>query len=597
MSTSSSISTNLTDGVPAVPPDGVPLLELDHLGVRASAASGRGTLVEDCSLRIAPGEAVGLVGESGSGKTLSVRSVAGLLPDGFTTSGTIRYAGTDLDSLSAGQRRALRARRTGMIFQTPRTHLNPLRTIGDFMTEALVTVAGSTRADADRKAVQLLGEVGVPQPEHRMRQRPAQLSGGLLQRVMIASALAMDPDLLLADEITTALDVTTQEEVMAILEELREQRHMALLFITHDLALASAVCDRIAVMQQGRTIETLDADRMEATATQEYTRTLLRAATTGRAGAAPSEDEAAGGGVEGPRPTPLLEMHDLRKVYKVRGGELTAVDGIGFELRPGESLGIVGESGSGKSTTARILCGLERSDGGVVKVGGERWTRPARTQGARRSRAKKVQMVFQDPFLSLSPRQTVRQCLTDAVRVQSAGALPAGVEARVAELAAAVHLDEELLDSRPGNLSGGQCQRVAIARALAAEPQILVLDEAVSALDVTTQVEVLELLDRIRRGTGVALLMITHDLTVVRHRCDWLVVMKSGRIEEQGRAADIMDSPKAEYTRQLIESIPRPGWKPRRRSVREAQNGIAAGGARGRVADADGGLAGAGQVA
>lgn len=558
-----------TPSIDPTPSDGVPLLELDHLGVTASAASGRGTLVADCTVQVARGEAVGLVGESGSGKTLSVRSVAGLLPHGFSTSGAIRYAGTDLQSLTPAQRRDLRAQHIGIVFQTPRTHLNQLRTIGEFMTEAMVSVGGVSRVDAARRAVELLGEVGVPRPEHRMRQRPAQLSGGLLQRVMIASTLAMDPDLLLADEITTALDVTTQEEVMAVLNDLREQRGLALLFITHDLTLAGAVCDRIAVMQHGRTIETLPADRIASDARQAYTRTLLKAALRGRDG----EQEPRSRPPEvTPRPTPLLQLSGLRKSYKVRGGaDLAAVDGVGFELRPGESLGIVGESGSGKSTTARILCGLEAGDAGTIRVDGEDWGRPARSQGARRARAKRVQMVFQDPFLSLSPRQTVRQCLTDAVRVQIRGTLPAEVQARVERLAAAVRIDPELLDSRPGALSGGQCQRVAIARALAAEPQILVLDEAVSALDVTTQAEVLELLDTIRRRTGVALLMITHDLTVVRHRCDWLVVMHDGRIEEQGRAADIMDHPSAEYTRRLIESIPRPGWKPRRRRDRQAE--------------------------
>ena len=541
-----------------------PVLQLRGLEIAMPTADGPRTLVHDCTLDVALGESVGLVGESGSGKTLSVRAIAGLLPESFTTGGLIAVEGQDLAALDERGRRELRAHRIGMAFQTPRAHLNPLRTIGDFLTEALVTVGGVTPSAAEDRAIELLDEVGVPSPARRLRQRPAELSGGLLQRVMIASTLAMDPRLLLADEITTALDVTTQEEVMAVIGDLRRHRDLSLLFITHDLALAGAVCDRVVVMKQGRTIETLRAATMRKDATEDYTRILMSASLDADAPLL----EAPGAALDDP---PVLQVDGLRKSFRVRAARgtgheiLTAVDDVAFALSAGGSLGIVGESGSGKSTTARIICGLERADAGTVRVAGDDWSTPARSGAERRARAKTVQMVFQDPYQSLDRRQTVRQCLTEAVRVHRRSDDRSAVAARVMELMGAVHLDETLLDVRPRSFSGGQRQRVAIARALAAEPRILVLDEAVSALDVTTQVEVLTLLERIRLDTGVALLMITHDLTVIRRLCDEVVVMRDGRIEEHGDTATVLDDPQADYTRLLLDSIPRAGWVPQRR--------------------------------
>ncbi|WP_297006160.1 ABC transporter ATP-binding protein [uncultured Corynebacterium sp.] len=525
------------------------VLEIDHLSIDATLRGVDRTLVHDSTLHVTAGETLGLVGESGSGKSLTLRAVAGLLPEDFRYEGTIRVDGRVLADLTPGELRELRAHRIGMIFQTPRAHLNPLRTIGDFLTEALVTVDGRTREEADAIAAGLLAEVGFDEPRRRMAQYPSDLSGGLLQRVMIAAALTTDPDILLADEITTALDVTTQEEVMAVLGDLQRERNLALLFVTHDLALAGAVCDRITVMKEGRVIETLAAATMGQDATDPYTRELLGAAL-------PCDLD-----VESPTATdPVLTVTGLRKTY----GNFVAVDDLSFDLLPGGSLGIVGESGSGKSTTVRMICGLESRDAGSVTVKGESWDRPAKSTRERRRRAGLVQMVFQDPYQSLDPRQSVADCLTEAVSLQRPSDSRDQHRTRVGELLAMVRLDASFADAKPRGLSGGQRQRVAIARALAADPEILVLDEAVSALDVTTQVEILTLLDTIRRTTGVALLMISHDIVRTRRVCEHIVVMRHGTAVDQGPIADILDHPTSEYTRTLLASVPREGWTPQR---------------------------------
>lgn len=517
-------------------------------------------LVENCTLTVGRGEVVGLFGESGSGKSLSARAVADLLPAGLSSAGTTLVDGTALSELSRSERTSFRAHHIGMVFQTPRAHVNPLRSIGDFMTEAMRYVDGVPADRAAARAESLLVDVGITDPRRRMKQYPAQLSGGLLQRVMIASALAMEPKLLLADEITTALDVTTQEEVMAVLLDLQRQRDLSVLFITHDLALARAVCDRLVVMEQGRTIETLSATAMDQAA-HPYTRRLVAAAADPR----PPDPRTSADPV-------VLDVRGLRRTFKVpsetgRGtDELVAVDDIHITVHEGEAVAILGESGSGKSTTARIICGLERADAGTIDVKGNDWSRPPRRARHRRLRAAIVQMVFQDPFQSLDPRQTVQQCLAEAVRLHST--LRADeLDGRIRELMGLVRLDPTLLRARPRALSGGQRQRVAIARALAAEPELLVLDEAVSALDVTVRAEILDMLDDIRQRTGVALLMITHDFDVAKRLCSRVVVMKNGRVEETGPITDVLTNPTADYTRTLLNSIPRPGWTPRPSAV------------------------------
>lgn len=539
------------------------ILELRNLKVTKQTAEADQVLVHECSLFVKAGESLGLVGESGSGKTLSLRAIAGLLPDSLIAEGQLLSNGVDFASVDPRELKEFRTKKIGMIFQSPRAHINPLRTVGDFMTEALITVAGVSPKNAQKRAIELLDEVGIPNPSKRMNQRPGELSGGLLQRVMIAATLAMEPEILLADEISTALDVTTQEEVMAIIGELRKNRDLAMLFVTHDLALAQAVCDRITVMKDGRTIETHPSNKILTEAKDPYTKKLLNAAL---------DIEELSGDFSNAQETPLIQVQNLNKTFQVKKAKgwgkepFVAVNKISFELKPGQSLGIVGESGSGKSTTAKVLCGLEKATSGSVIVKGESWEKPATSARSRRARASVIQMVFQDPYQSLDPRQTVKQCLTEAIAVQGKHKNES-MDGAVRKLMESVQLSTALIDRRPRMLSGGQRQRVAIARALAAEPEVLVLDEAVSALDVTTQVEILTLLDRIRRETNVALLMISHDLTVVRRLCDEVIVMKSGFVEEQGSIADVLDNPAAEYTRLLLESVPRPGWVPRKRRL------------------------------
>ncbi|MGB0099804.1 MAG: ABC transporter ATP-binding protein [Nocardioides sp.] len=542
-------------------------LEIEDLSVSVPVRAGTKSILSEVNLEIAPGEALGLVGESGSGKSTTLRAVVGLLPRIARRSGVVRVEGTDVGSLARAELRRFRGTRTAVVFQDPRAHINPLRSVGDFLLENLVEVQHRPRAEAERIVTAILTDVGIADPERRMRQKPYELSGGLLQRVMIAAAMAGEPGLLLADEPTTALDVTTQEEVMAILDEQRLARGLAMLFVSHDLDLADAVCDRIAVMKDGRIVEELGAEGLRQQAQADYTKTLIAARPRLQVGEPSGRRRQ-----PAPAPTPLLSVHDLRKVYRVRAAsgvgheDLVAVDGISFDLPRAGSLAIVGESGSGKSTTARMVVGLAQPTAGRIVVDGHEWA-PGRLRSAeRRRRGRLVQMVFQDPYSSLDRRQTVHDCLRESLAVH--GHLPRREHARrVADLLDQVGLTAEQGRARPRSLSGGQRQRVAIARALAADPAVLILDEAVAALDVSVQAQVLALLDRIRRDLDVALLFISHDLPVVQQVCDEVLVMHQGAVVEAGRVDDVLSAPRQEYTRRLIHSVPREGWKPRRRAA------------------------------
>ncbi|MCX2747874.1 ABC transporter ATP-binding protein [Arthrobacter sp. MI7-26] len=517
-------------------------------------------LLDGISLNVGAGETVGIVGESGSGKSLTARTVLGLLPGGARTSGSVLLDGTDM--LRCPPSVALDRRRdtVSMIFQDPRSGMNPVRRIGDFLTESLRLCEGWSKADADERALELLRSVGLPRPESHLSQYPHELSGGMLQRVMIAGALTAAPALLVCDEPTAALDVTTQAEIINVLRKQQETRGMGMLFITHDLNLAAALCDRVYVIHSGRIVEYGSALSIFTSPRADYTKRLVAATPTipsvsgRRSSAAASHGRAPSAGSA----EPALEARGVSKCYAIRGGaDIRAVDDVSFRVPPGGALALVGESGSGKSTLARMLVGLERPDSGDILVDGvSRSTRP-RSRAERLKRARAVQIVFQDPYLSLDPRIPAGAAIEDALRLHST---LRGVEARarVLTLLDRVGLTEKHSQSKPRTLSGGQRQRVAIARALAAAPGVLVLDESTSALDVSVQAQVLDLIDEIRRERGLTLVFVSHDLAVVRRVCETTAVMKQGAVVESGATAGLLEHPGHPYTQLLIDSIPKP---------------------------------------
>jgi len=454
----------------------------------------------------------------------------------------------------------LRRHRAAMVFQDPRAGINPMRTIGDHLTEATRIADRRPAAEARARAVELLAAVRMPRPDEHMSQHPHELSGGMLQRVMIAGALMSSPPLLICDEPTTALDVTTQAEIIAVLAEQRASRGMGMLFITHDLTLAASLCDRIVVMSAGRVEEHGDARRVLREPRAEYTKRLVAATPTIAIRGSGDGDADAVVAPAASAPEPMLVVTGLAKTYHPRGRTpVRAVADASIAIPRGGALGVVGESGSGKSTLARMIVGLEQADAGDIRVDGRERTAAPRTRAERLAHARSVQMVFQDPYLSLDPRVTAGRAVEDALRLH-AKLSTADARARVLDLLEQVGLDARHANARPKTLSGGQRQRVAIARALAVEPDLLVMDEATSALDVSVQAQVLDLVARIRRERGLTVLFISHDLAVVRRVCDETVVMQHGEIVERGRTAELLDAPRHPYTRLLLDSVPRPAW-------------------------------------
>ncbi|MCB5202002.1 ABC transporter ATP-binding protein [Neorhizobium sp. T786] len=512
------------------------LLEVRNLSVEFHTAAGVVHAVRDISYYLDRGETLAILGESGSGKSVSSSAIMNLIdmPPGRISSGQILLDGIDLMTMSPQARREVNGRRIAMIFQDPLSHLNPVYTVGWQIREALTT-HGSSTAEAASEALRLLRRVGIPDPEPSMGKYPHEFSGGQRQRVMIAMALALRPDLLIADEPTTALDVTVQAEVLALLKELQRETGMAVLIITHDLGVVSEIADRVVVMEKGELVEAGTVREVYKNPRHPYTRKLI-AAAPGKGEM--HQPDAAG--------APVLSVGDVRKSY----GGFEALKGVSFDLMAGETMAIVGESGSGKSTLARVLLRLDEPDAGSALWKGRDLFQlsPADLYKLRRD----LQMVFQDPTQSLNPRMTVFQLVSEAWVIHPGIVPKAKWRERVAELLIQVGLQPDHMPRYPHQFSGGQRQRIAIARALALEPQLIICDEAVSALDVSVQAQVIALLDKLRREMGIAFIFIAHDLPVVRDFADHVMVMQKGKVVEQGTVREIFGSPRQEYTRALL---------------------------------------------
>jgi peptide/nickel transport system ATP-binding protein len=525
-----------------------PLLSLRNLTIALPKGADRAYAVEDVSYDVKRGEILCVVGESGSGKSMAANAIMGLLPKGVRpVGGEALFDGQDLLTLTEKQHRQLRGLRIGMIFQEPMTALNPLMRVGAQISEVFEAHGRLSGRERQEKALALLIEVGIPQPEKAIRAYPFQLSGGQRQRVMIAMALALEPELLIADEPTTALDVTTQAQILELILDLQRRRGMAVMFITHDFGVVAEIANRVCVMRHGKIVELGDARPVLDNPQHDYTRALIEAI--------PSDviPEARGAETD----TPLLEVESLNKVFRSRGGlfkparEVHALRDVSFSLVKGETIGIVGESGSGKSTLGRCVVRLEHPDSGTMTLSGTDFMN-LKGEALRRERHR-VQMIFQDPYASLNPRHRVGYAIAQ-------GPLANGVP-RAKAMAQADALLELVglggtADRFPHEFSGGQRQRIGIARALALEPELIVADEAVSALDVSIQAQILELLEELKQKLSLSLLFITHDLRVAAQICDRIIVMQHGRIVEQGPARDVFLAPREAYTRQLLEAIP-----------------------------------------
>ncbi|MEV7783085.1 ABC transporter ATP-binding protein [Kitasatospora sp. NPDC088351] len=519
-----------------------PLVRVE--GLRVSFPGAPRPAVDGVSLAIGPGECVALVGESGSGKSVTSRSLIGLAGARARVSArTLEVAGADTTGFGERQWRAVRGRRVAMVFQDALTALDPLRTVGAEIAEA-ARLGGTAGPDGDARVVELLTAVGVPEPEARRTQYPHQLSGGLRQRALIASALAADAPLLIADEPTTALDAIVQAQILALLGRLKDEGR-GLLLVSHDLAVVAQLADRVLVLRRGGVVENGPAGRVLSAPEHPYTRMLLDAVPSGRPPARPAQAPPEAPDAE--EAAPVLTGRGLVKSFALGGPR--ALDEVGFTLRAGEALGVVGESGSGKTTLARVAMGLSRPDAGEVLLHGRPWS--ALPERRRRAGRSAIQFVQQDPYASADPRFTVARIIGEALP----GLRRAERARRCAELLDQVGLPAELLSRRPHQLSGGQRQRVAIARALAGRPQVLVCDEPVSALDVSVQAQVLELLDRLRRERGIALLFITHDLAVVRQVADRVLIMRGGSVVEEGETERIFEAPAHPYTRALLDAV------------------------------------------
>jgi peptide/nickel transport system ATP-binding protein len=524
------------------------ILSIEHLGVRLPKGADRSHALSDVSLAIKPDEILCVVGESGSGKSMMANAIMRLLPNEVTIDGgRVMFEGKDLASATVAEMRQVRGAGIAMIFQEPMTALNPLRTIGDQIAEMFSIHTGLSKAEIAEKVLALLADVRIPDPNVAAKAYPHELSGGQRQRAMIAMALALDPKLLIADEPTTALDVTTQAQILKLIRDLQQRRKAAVLFITHDFGVVAEVADRVVVMQHGVIVEQGTAADVLNNPQHAYTKQLIAAVPP----------------LKAPPPRALsdeniLTIKGVSKTYRSggflgRGARVTpAVRDVTLHLPRGATLGIVGESGSGKSTLARCLVRLIDPDSGAIVLEGKDWAKLSREEVRRETRH--IQMVFQDPFASLNPRRKAAELVAQGPIVHGTPRAQAIADAR--ELFALVGLDPSAGDRFPHEFSGGQRQRIGLARALALKPAVLVADEPVSALDVSVQAQVLKLLADLRQRLGLSIVFITHDLRVAAQICDLVAVMKDGAVVEQGLAGEVFGNPQHPYTQALLASIP-----------------------------------------
>jgi ABC-type glutathione transport system ATPase component len=531
-----------------------PLLQVEDLEVVFdNGAGGSAPVVRKISFDLHSGEMLGIVGESGAGKSVVLRALMDLLPARAEVSGSIRLNNQQVIGMGADELRQIRGREISMIFQNPASHLDPLMTIGRQIAEPLIHHEKKSAAEARAAAIQRLEEVQIDRPAQRVDSYPHQLSGGMKQRAMIAAAIACRPQLLLADEPTTALDVTVQARILELLAQLNRDRGLSMILVSHDLAVVAQSCDRILVMKDGEVVDQGQTRDVIAAPGHAYTRELLRSQPNSLTVKLPHTRTA----------EPLLEISELSVDFALpfsgipllgKKKNLKAVNNVSLLLERGESLGIVGESGSGKSTLVRAIMGLNSPRSGDVRLQGQSIL-GKQAPGSNDFRHR-IQMVFQNPFDSLNPRFTVRKMISEPLLIHSL-VEKNQVEQRVNELLQLVELDPNLSGRRPGQLSGGQCQRVGIARALAMEPEILIADEITSALDVTIQAQIIALLARLRESAGLSVIFISHDLELVRSFCHRVAVFQAGRIVEIGAIEDVLTNPRQAYTKTLLASAPK----------------------------------------
>ncbi|WP_337270557.1 ABC transporter ATP-binding protein [Oryzifoliimicrobium ureilyticus] len=533
-----------------------PLLSIRGLSVVARLPDHEHTLLNNISLDVGKAEVVGLVGESGSGKSLLCRSIIGLMPSRslVLTHGSVFLRERDIARASDAELQKIRGGEIGMIFQNPTSHLDPVMRIGDQIVEGIVFHRKVAYGAAKAAALDIMAQVGFTDPPRQFMNYPHEFSGGMRQRAMIAVALSCDPELLIADEPTTALDVTIQAQILKLLLDIRDARGLSIILITHDLGVVAQTCDRIAVMQAGKIVEQGDKRQILRAPAAAYTKKLIASH-----GPLPDEDLRERQNARLGHIRPILEIDDLFVRFPTSSGWLSkrrsfaAVDGLSLQVMPGETIGIVGESGSGKSTLARAMLGLQTTSSGHVTFDGVSLRLKPREALAKLQ--SEAAMVFQDPLNSLNPRFTIGETLAEVLRVQGKVA-PDKIEARVGELLDLVELDRSFAGRKPRSMSGGQCQRAGIARALAVEPKLIVADECIAALDVTIQAQIVALFRRLVRQMNLTLVFIAHDLAVVRYLCERVVVMHHGKIVEEGPSDIILAKPRRTYTANLLAAVP-----------------------------------------